>query len=1226
MPSSASDNNAATTLIDVPSLISARSANSLISDNRPTRIQSETLLVLNGLLDELLLAILTSAKSLATDRIKTDGVLRVLNNNLLAKDAVLEAELELRSFVDGKRAEGARVPLGLMATSRLDGTDGFPVQAAYKALKTRCEYYSTLNECQDDSAARDQNLMSSDGRPIATVTPGAAIYVTALLEYVGVHILQNVSRVIERDNSDEASLYDLRAAITEDEQLNPLFSKMSIKQELARRIDVLESRRRKITEEGAARGLRSDARVVKPWHVPTEGDFDEAAGPTLFSSKRASLQQPQRSNNGIASSSSSRHGHAASSSMGHSDSFHGSTSTLRTSTSLANNATDANNGFISPGAGSNGKQNGARTSIGLGNGGARPEAGASNAASVGRRPNSDRSWSGVFGGIKRRNSFKQGSESAATSGRLVLPTDATSPGATQAESALDPEDDFEAIMLSGQTMKVSLTPNRLHTIEVAKKGTDVNVSSIRRRPGTPSVRQEATFAAPTLGRAPSSTSTHSSQLPAGGDTSAATANERLSTSSSATPSDAGMARPSSRASLSAAMRPERRTAAPPPSSYRSPSPLLVGKQSVLARNVAEEDAASAVPPTPSSSVFRRQTPRLQPRNDEEERSSSAAKDLVDLFKSTPPSATQERFGAIASDTSSYMDGGAKKTAMGDRVRTLFGRKSSSSTGHGSPSSPRQRVFQMHQRTDTKASLEGSQDTYNTSSATNSMDQARSLVSPNEVPFNRNTASRSSTSTSEHPAVSADAAMEAKPTPDVAVVEPEHAPASKAAIGLGVGVAAVAGAGAAGAVAGARSPSYGSRSTSYASQTPSTVEGAAQDGSVADDASSTSKSKAQDELVSRKVPWGYKRNSTSTSTAIERSSTPSSDRRRSVGYQSSNGHGVLPLRSQGGAGASDAGHGAVSGGSPVAVASDEGVATTASNNTVSRSTNAPTAWSGSTPSWAPSQTLVRRGSFGSRPTSAQPSARRLGASLETIQILAELERAMRSCHTVDECRALVRKAMHADGAPISPSSTRANGLTDENSAAGENGNARGANGNVSNSAAATSGAVVGTAATIGAAAASAKPASNQDAADKAEETAALNGRERGLEPSIKAAPVPKLGAEDENTSLAKVEAGLVVAWLLGGDDNPSPTRTVTSNELSAERERQGRESEEERKQGQEQKVKRVVPAAINVAGRKAEAASEGPQLLESTVDADVGVLASSSVVSLQSNYRDAHEEV
>lgn len=128
---------------EVPSYISSRSANSLISFSRPTRIQAVTLYYLNKILDELLLHILSSAKSLATDRIKTDGILKFLGGQtgsgsgagaVLAKNAVLEAELELRNYLDGQRKEGGKVPLGLSATSRWDGTATFPVQKAYEAV------------------------------------------------------------------------------------------------------------------------------------------------------------------------------------------------------------------------------------------------------------------------------------------------------------------------------------------------------------------------------------------------------------------------------------------------------------------------------------------------------------------------------------------------------------------------------------------------------------------------------------------------------------------------------------------------------------------------------------------------------------------------------------------------------------------------------------------------------------------------------------------------------------------------------------------------------------------------------------------------------------------------------------------------------------------------------------------------------------------------------------
>jgi hypothetical protein len=154
--------------IDVPSYISSRSANSLISFSRPTRIQAVTLYYLNKILDELLLHILTSARSLATDRIKTDGILKVLGGQtgsgsgagaVLAKNAVLEAELELRNYLDGQRKEGGKVPLGLSATSRYDGTATFPVQKAYEAVSVN--YHSIAFELQTDlrnSCASDASI------------------------------------------------------------------------------------------------------------------------------------------------------------------------------------------------------------------------------------------------------------------------------------------------------------------------------------------------------------------------------------------------------------------------------------------------------------------------------------------------------------------------------------------------------------------------------------------------------------------------------------------------------------------------------------------------------------------------------------------------------------------------------------------------------------------------------------------------------------------------------------------------------------------------------------------------------------------------------------------------------------------------------------------------------------------------------------------------------------
>lgn len=438
---------------DSPSYISSKSANSLISFSRPTRIQAVTLFYLNKILDEILLQILSSAKSLATDRIKSDGIVRVLGGAsgsgsgagaLLAKNAVLEAEMELRSYTEGLRKEGGKVPLGLSATSRLDGTDNFPVKSAYdlvscnqtlpvlsnmstngtrmtdgsQQLRIRCQYYSTLGDLEDPSpnSPPDQNIMSRDGRPIATITPGVAIYVTALLEFVADYILQNVGRVIERDNSDEASLSDLRKAVEEDEATSYVWARLDTRQEILVR-----------EKEEKQRG--GGSRVGRPWKVPDESELDEAAGRRHFS--RHSLTTSASAHMAAAI----RAGNASSnSSSGHADGRPGQQRPMSSSgggggggAPTFGHGTDSStrdgSGMtspVSPSVPGSASGHTAMTSM-------------SSSSDMGpnRRQSADKAWGGILAG-RRRGSFRKSQDMNGTGGlvppqRPVIQTGPTSP-------------------------------------------------------------------------------------------------------------------------------------------------------------------------------------------------------------------------------------------------------------------------------------------------------------------------------------------------------------------------------------------------------------------------------------------------------------------------------------------------------------------------------------------------------------------------------------------------------------------------------------------------------------------------------------------------------------------------------------------------------------------------------------------------------------------------------
>jgi len=542
-------------LDEAPTFISARAANSLLSENRPTRIQSEALHFLNRLLDEILLLILHSSRSLATNRIKTEGVLRVLNNNLLAKNAVLEAELELRTYLDGKRAEGAKVPLGLQATSRLDGTESFPVASAYNLLRNRCEVYSTLNDHEDDTAAGDQNIMSPEGRPVATITPGVAIYVTALLEFVGEYILQGMARVIERDNSDEASLTDFRAAMTEDEALSHLYGRLIVADEVKKRMDAAAARR---TRRGAnisspngggdefSRGVRPETRASRPWQVPNSEDMEEAVNMRSFGRRTSALLSGPGSSPrpGTATGVISDRGSSSVSGHGFSQDY------KRESVQSVFNsaASTAAHGSVSVG-GSTAVSHGASDST------------ATSGGFVRRLSNEGKAF-GIFGG-KRRGSLRQ-SQDVSQSGFFGKQTAQESKPKISLDSSMNPEDDFEALMMSGQTMKVSLTPNRLRTIEVPDKAAAAAAAataaklSQRTRPGTLNA-ERLRDADPVR--------------PAGAATLSPSSPATMVRSSSTVSEEAGAPpRPASRAGTVTSITPARpsKVQSPPPSSYRGP--------------------------------------------------------------------------------------------------------------------------------------------------------------------------------------------------------------------------------------------------------------------------------------------------------------------------------------------------------------------------------------------------------------------------------------------------------------------------------------------------------------------------------------------------------------------------------------------------------------------------------------------------------------------------------
>lgn len=123
----------------------------ILSDVRPTSITPDALRAVNILLDELLWLGLAHARSLEISRLKS-GVLKAIPTQL-GKDAILEAEIEIRAYRDKTqiRLRGAR--------SADDANAAFPLQEAF-----------------DVSTGSDERQLDPDSSPSLPSDPPSTIH------------------------------------------------------------------------------------------------------------------------------------------------------------------------------------------------------------------------------------------------------------------------------------------------------------------------------------------------------------------------------------------------------------------------------------------------------------------------------------------------------------------------------------------------------------------------------------------------------------------------------------------------------------------------------------------------------------------------------------------------------------------------------------------------------------------------------------------------------------------------------------------------------------------------------------------------------------------------------------------------------------------------------------------------------------------------------------------
>lgn len=110
-----------------PTYISSRSADVILSDVRPIKLKLEALRAINVLLDEFLYNLLDAAGSISTDKLKS-GLIKILPTSL-GKEAILEAELELKAYLERSPPSSPILPSG---SSPREEADEFDLQWSYE--------------------------------------------------------------------------------------------------------------------------------------------------------------------------------------------------------------------------------------------------------------------------------------------------------------------------------------------------------------------------------------------------------------------------------------------------------------------------------------------------------------------------------------------------------------------------------------------------------------------------------------------------------------------------------------------------------------------------------------------------------------------------------------------------------------------------------------------------------------------------------------------------------------------------------------------------------------------------------------------------------------------------------------------------------------------------------------------------------------------------------------
>ncbi|KAI9264486.1 hypothetical protein EDC94DRAFT_559801 [Helicostylum pulchrum] len=210
--------------------ICQRAANAIISEIGPFRVSTDALQAINQFLDEFIVLLLTCSLSLDLSDIKS--VVFSLLPSTLGKNAIVEAELEVKTFT-----ETESIDYDLYERMRsLGGESKFPLDEAIPLLREKCFEYCTLADKDDQMYLQKsiRNKRIENDIKIA-ISPIVAIYVTTVMEHIAEYLLTAVAMTAEHEDTDYVRVKEVFLALVDDIQLGDVFNRMDLRDKMEKR-------------------------------------------------------------------------------------------------------------------------------------------------------------------------------------------------------------------------------------------------------------------------------------------------------------------------------------------------------------------------------------------------------------------------------------------------------------------------------------------------------------------------------------------------------------------------------------------------------------------------------------------------------------------------------------------------------------------------------------------------------------------------------------------------------------------------------------------------------------------------------------------------------------------------------------------------------------------------------------------------------------------------------